>query len=375
MAEPTTQITFVRLARDRIRLYGVPFALLLVAAGAAVGGLLLGGPAGISLAALGAVAALAGLYLVALVSSYRLLVEPGGLRLRWLGGEHRFRLERGPVTRVSVKGQGSAVLHPRFGGLGWAVGPAVLRGDEPIDLIRLSLRPALIVVPTDRGRLAIAPAVESELLAALAHAVRLQERVDEVAARRAMPSQAIAPPPAPAQPAAPRVLTGIERTLIEQRLAAERAAALASLEAGQATTDAAAEVVPVAVPAPVEPQPVAAPLARAATAAPRAARRRERARWERPAWLAVPGPASVVSSLPIVLPLVGAGIAWITVTVTGRPELPVDEARLLVAAIVLVGPVGALGAFIARNWYPRLGGLVAASSIAALALLTRTVLA
>ncbi len=66
----------------------------------------------------------------------------------------------------------------------------MLRGDEPIELIRLSLRPALIVVPTDRGRLAIAAAVESDLLAALAHAVRLQERVDEVAARRAMPPPA-----------------------------------------------------------------------------------------------------------------------------------------------------------------------------------------
>ena len=106
-----------------------------------------------------------------------------------------------------------------------------------------------------------------------------------------------------------------------------------------------------------------------------AARRRERARWERPAWLAVPGPASVVAALPIALPLVGAGIAWITVTLTGRPVLPADEARLLLAAMVLAGPVGALGAFIARTWYPRLGGLVAASAIAALALLARTILA
>ncbi|MDP9467253.1 MAG: hypothetical protein M3P32_00715, partial [Chloroflexota bacterium] len=175
MAEPTTQIAFIRLARDRGRLFGAPVALLLVAAGAAAGGLLLGGPAGISLAALGAVAALAGFYLVALVSSYRLLVEPGGLRLRWLGGEHHYRLMRGQVTRVVVAGQGTSVLQPRFGALGWAVGPAVLHGKEPIELIRLSLRPALIVVPTDRGRLAIAAAVESDLLAALTHAVRLQE--------------------------------------------------------------------------------------------------------------------------------------------------------------------------------------------------------
>jgi hypothetical protein len=380
MAELTTQISGVRLARDRVRLYRVPVALLLLAAGAAVGGVLLRGPAGISLAALGAVAALAGIYLVALVSSYRLLVEPGGLRLRWLGGEHRYRLVRGQVTRVVVPGGGTAVLHPRFGGLGWAVGPAVLRGQEQIELIRLSLRPALIVVPTDRGRLAIAAAVESDLLAALAHAVRLQERVDEVAARRAMPPPAVAAAAGPAQPPAPRVLTGIERTLIEQRLAAERAAGMAAAAAEEPAPAAAEQPAPAAATAEVAPL-VAAPVVAQpptpvrAAVAPRVTRRRERARWERPGWLAVPGPASVVSALPVALPLVGAVIAWITVTVTGRPVLPADEARLLLAALALAGPAGALGAFIARTWYPRLGGLVAASSIAALALLTRTILA
>ncbi len=89
----------------------------------------------------------------------------------------------------------------------------------------------------------------------------------------------------------------------------------------------------------------------------------------------MPGPASVAAALPIALPLVGAGIAWLTVSLTGRPVLPTDESRLLLAALVLSGPVGALGAFIARTWYPRLGGLVAFSSIAALALLARTILA
>jgi hypothetical protein len=374
MAELKTQITSVRLARNRVRLYGVPIALLLLAGGAAGGGLLLlRGPAGIALAAVGGVAALAGLYLVALVSSYRLLVEPGGLRLRWLGGEHRYRLMRGPVTRVAVAGQGSAVLRPRFRALGWAVGPAILRGDEPIELVRLSPRPPLIVVPTDRGRLAIAAAVESELLAALTHAARQQERVDEAAARRALPPPVPAPA-APAQPPAPRVLTGIERTLIEQRLAAERAAAQAAVGAGTPLPQASAppEAPPEPVPPPVVEPPV--PVMAEAVAAP-PVRRRERARWERPRWVAVPGPATVVSALPIALPLVGAGIAWVTVALTERPVLPTDEARLLLAAIVLAGPAGALAAFIARTWYPRLGGLVTASSIAALALLARTILA
>ena len=107
----------------------------------------------------------------------------------------------------------------------------------------------------------------------------------------------------------------------------------------------------------------------------RVARSRQRSQWQRPAWVAMPEPASVVAALPIALPLLGAGIALIAVTVTGRPGLPIDEARILVAALALVGPVGALGALIARAWYPRLGGLVMASSVAALALLARTILA
>jgi hypothetical protein len=315
-------------------------------------------------------------YLMALVSSYRLLVEPGVLKLQWLGGERRYRLVRGPVTRVAVSGESAAALHPRFAALGWAVGPAMLRGDEPIELIRLSTRPPLIVAPTDRGRLAIAAAVESDLLAAMTHAVRLQERLDEVAARRAAPPP-VEPPRRPPAPVAPRVLTGIERTLIEQRLAAERAAAQAVAAAER--TGAAAEVVHEA---PTEPEPVPAavtaaePVAMGApVAVSRPSRRRERARWQRPGWLSVPGPATVVAAMPIGLPLVGAAIAWVAVTVTGRPSLPIDEARILLAALALVGPVGALGGLIARVWYPRLGGLVMASSVAALAMLSRTILA
>ncbi len=374
MTELTTQVAVVRLARDRLRLFVAPVAFALAAAAAVAGGLLLRGPGGISLIAIGGLAALVSAYLAALVSSYRLLVEPGVLLLRWLGGERRYRLVRGAVTRVAVSGENAAALHPRFGALGWAVGPAVLR-DEAIELIRLSRRPPLIVAPTDRGRLAIAAAVESELLAAMTHAVRLQERLDEVAARRAAPPVE-EPAPRPAAPPAPRILTGIERTLIEQRLAAERAAAQAAAHSERA--GAAAEVVPEAPEADLAPVPAMAAAAEpevAAVAAPRVARRRERAQWQRPAWLSVPGPATVVAALPIALPLIGAGIAWTAVAVTGRPVLPVDESRILLAALALVGPVGAIGALIARLWYPRLGGLVMISSVAALAMLTRTILA
>jgi hypothetical protein len=82
-----------------------------------------------------------------------------------------------------------------------------------------------------------------------------------------------------------------------------------------------------------------------------------------------------VAALPVALPLIGAAIAWTAVTVTGRPALPIAEARILLTALVLVGPLGAAGGLIARTWYPRLGGLVMISSVAALAMLTRTILA
>jgi hypothetical protein len=379
MSELTTQATSVALARDRARLFAAPILFVLIAAAAVAGGLLLGGPGGISLVAAGALAALVAAYLVALVSSYRLLVEPGVLRLQWLGGERRYRLVQGKVTRVGMSGENAGALRPRFGALGWAVGPAVLRG-EPVEVIRLSRRPPLIVAPTDRGRLAIAAAVESDLLEAMTHAVRLQERLDEVVSQRAAPPppEVVSRPPAPA---APRVLTGIERTLIEQRLGAERAAALAAAEVERAGAAAAAVPEPsleaeAAIPATMPEAPPAVATAVATPAAERrVARPRQRAQWQRPAWVAVPEPASVVSVLPIALPLIGAGIAWIAITVTGRPALPIDEARILLAALALVGPLGALGGLIARTWYPRLGGLVMVSSVAALAMLTRTILA
>lgn len=367
MVERATPIPAIRLARGRARLVAGPVAFLLAGAAAVAGGIVAGGPAGIALLAFGGLSALVAAYLLALISSYRLQIEPGGLLLRWFGGKRRYRLVRGSVTRVAVSGPGAAALHPRFGALGWAVGPAILRGEEPIELIRLSNRAPLIVVPTDRGRLAIAAQVESELLVALSTAVRLQERIDEVAARRA--AQQLAAATGGASLVAPRILTGIERTLLEQRLAAERAAALAGAEAERQAASAA--VVAAAPP----PAPVPPPAATVAAPTPRAARRRERARWQRPAWLAVPGPASVVAALPIAAPLVGAVIAWIAVAVTGRPTLPIAEARLLLVALILVGPLGAVGALLARTWYPRLGGLVAASSMAALAMLARTILA
>ena len=389
MADLTNAINRVGLARDRAQLLLAPLVLLLLAAGAAAAGFVLGGPSLIAGGAVGIVAVLLALYLAALTGSYRLQVEPGGLRLRWLGGERRYRLERGQITRVVVSGGAAAALRPRFGMLGWAVGPALLRNEETIELVRLSRRPALILVHTDRGRLAIAAADESELLAGLTHAVRLQERLDEIASRRApaasapATSGAPAASAAPAPPAAPRVLTGIERTLIEQRLAAERAARIAAAAAGEAAEPlpapplATAVVPAVPQPAPLPAAPVPSPdvaTVRAAVAVPRP-RRRERTRWTRPGWLALPGGPAVAAAVPIVLPVLGAGAAAIAVRLMEPTVLSITDLRLLLVGLALAGPLAALGGLMARAWYPRLGSLVTTSALATLVLLARTILA
>jgi hypothetical protein len=123
-----------------------------------------------------------------------------------------------------------------------------------------------------------------------------------------------------------------------------------------------------AAPLPEEMAPTARRVARAARA-------RQRARWRRPGWLAVPGPSTVVAAAPIAVPILAAGIAWAAVVISGRPALPPDEARLLLVGLALVGPLGALAGFIARTWFPQLAGLVVISAVMALAVLTRTILA
>ena len=79
--------------------------------------------------------------------------------------------------------RGRSAIRTRFGFLGWAYGRAILRGEEPISIVRLAPTPTVILVPTDHGRLAIAAASEPELLEALGAAARVQQRLDEVSGR------------------------------------------------------------------------------------------------------------------------------------------------------------------------------------------------
>jgi hypothetical protein len=298
---------------------------------------------------------------------------------------------------VPLSGEGAARLRTRLGPFGWGAGRATLRGEETIHLVRLAPTRSLILVPTDAGRVGIAPASEEQLIAALGAAARVQQRLDQVAARaRSLPldrlvepaPRAVAPPP-PA-PDAGRVLTGIERVQLEQRLAAERAAALAAAEAErrraeEAAALAAAEAEQRSTMAALVGEGRSARVARPTFRRP-AFRRPTvqrpslpRLRLPRP-HLALPAigrlPQEAASRyLVAVVPLLFATVVWAYATVSGRLPISDDEGRLVALTLALVGPAAALGALVARAWFPRLLGLVAVSSVCALVLAGRALLA
>ena len=427
MTGTTVPIAPIPLARSSGRLLAGPLILVAAGSAAVAGGVELGDAMGNGLVAAGLVVSALSLYLAVMLLSVRLEVEVATLRLRWLGGERRYSLVRGPVTRVPLRGDDAALLRPRFGALGWGLGRARLRRDERIELVRLAPTATMILVPTDQGRVGVAPASEQQLLGALAAAARIQQRLDEVAERsRAFalpePIERAAPPVDLPEPdaqlikaeavpatgiAAQRMLTGIERALIEERLASDRAAALRAAEAErQAATDAAriaASLPPEAVLLPGTPP----------------ARVRRRAEWHRPAWLsfrrgrasgpvvaaapaavaappmprpliapetvAAPVPEAGRQPFPIpqerliaygiaVTPAIAAGLVWAAAAIGGRLELPTEQLRPLAVALLATGPAGALAGLIAQTWFPRLLGLVAVTSLAALALIWRALL-
>jgi hypothetical protein len=400
MTGSTVPIAPIPLARSTGRLLTPPSILLLAGGVAVAGGVQLGDLTGIGLVAAGLVVVALSIALATMLLSVRLDVEIATLRLRWLGGERRYTLVRGPVTRVALRGGEAARLQPRFGALGWALGRARLRGNEIVDVVRLSPSASMILVPTDRGRVGVAPASEQQLLAALAAAARIQQRLDEVAGRaraftapgqeehaaaivRAPEPPAIALPistPSEEAPAAMRrLLTGIERTLLEERLAADRAAALLAAEAERrAATDAARMVsfIP------------EAPIGGAAPVTARV-RVRRRGQWQRPAWMArrelrrpvalerrpfpVPRDRLLAYGL-VVTPAVVAGAVWLAAAVNGRLDMPVEQLRPVAVALLAAGPAGALAGLAAQTWFPRLVGLVAITALAALGLIGRGLL-
>ena len=208
------------------------------------------------------------------------------MRLRWLGGEHRYR-RAWRVTRVAVKAEGVPSC-ARDSGARWAVGPAVLLGDEPIELIRsrLGRRSSWfppIVAGGDRAGGRERAAGGADPRGAPPGAGRRSGRPQ----RPAFTGSGRTPEPPPL--AAPRVWTGIERTLIEQRLAASELRRWRPRDRPGSGS-------------PAEAVPGLCGAGRGATGCrsrgrardcrTARTRRRERARWERPDWLAVPEPGA-----------------------------------------------------------------------------------
>lgn len=394
MSEQTVAIAHIRLARRPKRIFAVPAVLWIVGAVlAVVAALVLTGPLlalGIGIAILLAILG-ACLALVTLSTAVR--IEVGAVRVHWIGGERVYALERGSVTRLSLRGGSAARLRTHLRSWLSPIGVATLRGEERIEMVRLAPSASGILVPTDRGRLLLVPALEQELLNALAASARVQARLEQVVERtRALAARVPAGDEAARSAAVdraaaeiePRFLTGIERQILEERLAADRVAAIHSAEAERAAAE--AEV--------AERERVEAERA-AAAARPAEEESRPRRRWpgrraSEPAAVAVSVPEPRPPATPVshrrrrrstmtappgtgmlivlsLAPTVVAAVTWVLVVVVGGDHGP--QAPGLSAGLLTMGPLGSSGVLMARAWWPRLAPLVALTAILALLLL------
>jgi hypothetical protein len=395
-----TRIARVKLARSLPRLLAIPAAAVVAGAAALAAGLLgVSGLLGLALAVAGGIMLLLGIAGALVAMSVHLDVEEAAVRVRWLGGERVYTLVPGPVTRVRLRGDEPSSLRaaPRF--LPWQMGPGTLRGEEHVEVVRLAPTATAILVPTDWGRLAIAAASEETLLKALSAAAQARQRLDELErearpelseapveaavapepqpeAVEVQPVEPEAPEPAPLpeparepEPAMPRLLTGIERAMLEQQQA-EAAAWAVTSEASDAT----GAVEPPEAP-PAEP-PLAAPVVPAVPAVPREAIEPTPALEAQPAEAEEPEPAPRARRIPVsrprpsallvLLPLVGAAVALgVGLYLDRVPSVGSDLGRLTALALVLAGPAATIGAIMARAWWPRLVGVVVAGGLAA----------
>jgi hypothetical protein len=326
-----------------------------------------------------------------------------------------------------------------LGGRAWAYGRARLRDREPIWVVRLAPVDALVVIPTDLGRLAIAPRSEGALLESLAAIGRAQETSDSVVDGAAGVEAASAPVTAPAVPdPVPRLLTGIERSIVwdlldaarvDEEAAAERAAAeaeahgapdvagvpLATAAEEHAATERAerrrwtllrrraptqpklempADRLAVLHPGEIElhapqPQPEPAPVVAArstptavavprvtpaAVDLPRRRRRRSRLRRRIDRLLSLP-PAGRLGGIGLIaLPLVLVLAGWFTAEWIGTLPEGLVGLRSVALAVLLAGPVTALGAIVARVAAPRLVGLVVMSAMVAIVITARALM-
>ena len=225
-----------------------------------------------------------------------------------------------------------------------------------MEVVRLAPTPTAILVPTERGRLAIAAADEKGLLDALSRAARARQRLEDLT-REAPP---VVEPTRPVEvEVTPALMTGIERALFEDRMAEERAAALGAAEGeriaavagllARSTRGAGAELATAqAETVRRSKAPAASPIG---PAAPDRASRCWCCRWSGPAQ---PGASPSCS--------------------TGCPTPGTDLGRLTALGLVLAGPATSVGAIMARVYWPRLVAVVVAGGLAAAVFLGRALL-
>ncbi|MBA3586476.1 MAG: hypothetical protein H0W41_02430 [Chloroflexi bacterium] len=352
MSNRVPPIARIRLSRSLPRLLALPmFGLLLGAAMMAGGLLLVPGITGLVVAGLGATVSLMSLAGAVVLLSVRLEIEEAAVCLAWLGGERIYPLSPGPVTRVRLRGETASRLRAAPTFLPWQLGAGRLRDEEDVEVVRLAPTATAILVPTERGRLAIAAADEDALLDALSRAARARQRLEELI-RESSPDERAEASDGSSE-VAPEFMTGIERATFERRLAAELAEAAA---AAAARTDAL-------------PSPEAAE--REAQPPHVGVRRGRRLGLRRPAWARRPAPSAGL----LVLPLLGAGIVWGIAAAQDRmPQPATDLGRLTALALVLGGPATTVGAIMARVWWPRLVAVVVAGGLAATVFVGRALL-
>ncbi|MCV0403955.1 MAG: hypothetical protein K5924_09640 [Chloroflexi bacterium] len=375
MTKRVPPIARIRLARSLPRLLALPLLGVVAGVGVAATGLLLvpGGP-GLGLAAVGGVVMLVSAVAALILRGIHLDVEEAAVAVRWFGGEHTYELVPGPVTRVRLRGENASRLRARRWNAFWQLGPAVLREDEPIEVARLARTRTAILVPTQRGRLAIAAADEDELLEALTRAAQARQRLDAIAPPGPRPDEPgpdlDAPPESGTEPTTtaeidPALMTGIERAIYERRVAEElEAQERAAREQAEAERRAAEEREAAMRP------PEAAP-ALGSTVATEVPPGRRRLRVTRPAWIRRPAPSVAL----VALPLIGAAAAWgIGLARESIPPPGTDLGRLTALGLVLAGPGAAVAAIMARIWWPRLVAVVVATGLASAVFVGRVLL-
>ena len=101
------------------------------------------------------------------LATLHLEARPNELMLSSVLGRRSYRLRKGEVRRHHLPRSWRSPLESQVGGLGVSLGRGELEGEKLVGVVALDRSANLLMVPVVGGRLAVAPASEEELLAAL----------------------------------------------------------------------------------------------------------------------------------------------------------------------------------------------------------------